>query len=115
MYPPDLVVVDSDTSPIAPFLSCPAPERLRRLEAPADGVHLDLRLGGQGPFDHCLQIHGVTACPEDRSLADLMNAESDVLFVQVAVPGRAGHELLGIGLAGDGIAARTTLYSLRAA
>ena len=56
----------------------------------------------------CLRLHGLRAC--------LMSSNyGGVLEVVVAVPGRSRPTLVDIGLAGDGMVAKTILYSLRPA
>jgi hypothetical protein len=56
----------------------------------------------------CLHIHGLTACPATTPAYA-------ILFLRVTVPGRKTPVLVSIGLAGNGMMARTILYSLRAA
>jgi hypothetical protein len=121
LYPAGGVVVDSDKTFGAP--SCPPPPQLSHVDSPTDGVILNLRAGSpalwQAPpaLTPCLHRDGLVACTYPRSTvgsADQFD-ELDIIFVQVTVPGQSGHELLEIGLAGDGMVARTILYSLRAA
>src|ERR1035438_9963078 len=57
---------------------------------------------------HCLDLHGLTACPAT-------SPAYSVLVLRVTVPRRAKPVYVSIGLSGDGIVARTILYSLRAA
>ena len=72
---------------------------------------------GQGPTfpnpvyrfttSQCLRLHGLTACP-GTSLS------YSILVLKVTVPGRSKPVYVSIGLAGNGMIARTILYSLRA-
>ena len=55
----------------------------------------------------CLRLHGLTACP-GTSLS------YSILVLKVTVPGRSKPVYVSIGLAGNGMVARTILYSLRA-
>jgi hypothetical protein len=57
---------------------------------------------------HCLVIHGLTACPAT-------SPAYSILVLRVNVPGRDKPVFVSIGLAGNGMTARTILYSLRAA
>jgi len=57
---------------------------------------------------HCLDLHGLTACPATAPAYS-------ILVLRVTVPGRTTPVLVSIGLAGNGMVARTILYSLRAA
>ena len=86
--------------------------------APGDGVQVDARVQvGQGPTfpnpvyrfttSQCLRLHGLTACP-GTSLS------YSILVLKVTVPGRSKPVYVSIGLAGNGMVARTILYSLRA-
>jgi hypothetical protein len=118
---PDEVQLDSDQY-VGPFASCPAALRPELTPVvPADGVVVDLHpVPGWPPstqLGSCLQLHGLKACLYARTptVASDRMAELDILFVEVTVPGQAGHELLEIGLAGNGMVARTILYSLRTA
>ncbi|MGO9198722.1 MAG: hypothetical protein ACLQK4_16545 [Acidimicrobiales bacterium] len=56
---------------------------------------------------HCLDLHGLTACPAS-------SPAYSILVLKVTVPGRKTPVLVSIGLAGNGMTARTVLYSLRA-
>jgi hypothetical protein len=90
-------------------------------QLPVDGVVVALRPKPGWPpstkLRGCLHLHGMTACIYERSpmMRNDEMAELDILFARVTVPGHAGHELLEIGLAGNGMTARTILYSLRPA
>lgn len=112
---PESVVLDTDSSSAAPGCG-EAPST--RPPVPSDGVVVDLHpLPGWPPsttLGPCLHLHGVTACPYARAPTTTNDrmAELDILFVQLTVPGHVGHELLEIGLAGNGMTARTILDSL---
>ena len=58
--------------------------------------------------NHCLNLGGLTACPAT-------SPAYSILVLKVTVPGRNKPVYVSIGLAGNGIVARTILYSLRAA
>ena len=115
------VVLDTDRFS-AWDVSCNTDEPLRRPEPPQTGVIIDLHPRpsfawppGPAVLGPCLPLHGLTACPYERSSAvNAKVAELDLLFVKVSVPGHPA-EMVEIGLAGDGTVARTILYSLRAA
>jgi len=57
---------------------------------------------------HCPDLHGLTACPAS-------SPAYSILGLKVRVPGRATPVFVSIGLAGNGMVARTILYSLRRA
>lgn len=89
---------------------------------PTDGIVVDLHPQPRfwppsSVLGRCLHFHGVTACLYDRTptAANDQTAELDMLLVHVTVQGHPGHELLEIGLAGNGTVARTILYSLTGA
>lgn len=118
---PESVLLDSDQF-LGFAVSCidnPHPDRTPFV--PANGVVVDLHPKPGWPPStspgSCLPLAGITGCIYDRTptAAGDQMAELDVLFVSVTVTGRAGHELLEIGLAGNGLVARTILYSIRAA
>jgi len=54
----------------------------------------------------CLVLHGLTACPAT-------SPAYSILVLRVNVPGRDKPVFVSIGLAGNGMVARTILYSLR--
>ena len=56
----------------------------------------------------CLKFHGLTACPATTPAYS-------ILVLRVTVPGHRQPVYVSIGLAGNGVVARTILYSLRAA
>lgn len=82
-------------------------------QPPIDGIEVDAGNVTGFPIalsfsKHCLDLHGLTACPATTP------AES-ILVLRVTVPGRTRPVTVSIGLAGNGMVARTILYSLRAA
>jgi len=84
---------------------------------PQDGVQVDVgtqtlsQLAQQGLrltfSSHCLSLHGLTACSATAPAYS-------ILVLRVTVPGRSKPVYVSIGLAGNGMVARTILYSLRA-
>ena len=107
------VSLDTDQR-ILPVPSCPA-RAANPPQPPRDGVQVDA-----GRFDQfvanlplffstpCLHIHSLTICPATSPAFSMLS-------LKVTVPGRAAPVLVSIGLAGNGMVARTILYSLRAA
>ena len=87
-------------------------------QTPEDGVRVDAgyqtlsQLAEQGlrlTFStHCLNLHGLTACPA-------LSPAYSILVLKVTVPGQSKPVIVSIGLAGNGMIARTILYSLQAA
>jgi len=77
----------------------------------ANGVVIDPGqygpLQGSPDFGRCLSIHGLSVCPTVRS-------HYGVLVLAVHIPGMAHPVAVEIGLAGNGVVARTILYSLGA-
>jgi hypothetical protein len=57
---------------------------------------------------HCLSLHSLTACPAT-------SPAYSILVLKVTVPGRSKTVYVSIGLAGNGVVARTILYSLKEA
>ena len=57
---------------------------------------------------HCLVLHGLTACPAT-------SPAYSILVLKVTVPGHKQPVYVSVGLAGNGMVARTILYSLRTA
>jgi hypothetical protein len=87
VYPGDGVEVDAGSKTLS--------------ELAAEGLHLAFS-------KHCLDLHGLAACPAT------LPAYS-ILVLKVTVPGHKQPVYVSIGLAGNGMVARTILYSLRAA
>jgi hypothetical protein len=82
---------------------------------PQDGLQVDtgsLALTEEGltlTFSkHCLDLHGLTACPAT-------SPAYSILVLRVTVPGGDTPVYVSIGLSGDGMVARTILYSLHPA
>jgi hypothetical protein len=121
IYEPDSVVIEPGGPAAA--ASCSLAEPLRPPVPPADGVVVNLRPATSPGLpaarivrSACLHLHGVVACPYERTATPGNDAiaERDILYVQITRPGHP-YELLEIGLAGDGTVARAILYSLRPA
>ena len=82
-------------------------------QQPENGVQVDSGLRTEPMVTlsfsaHCLVLHGLTACPAT-------SPAYPILVVRMNVPGRDKPVFVSIGLAGNGMVARTILYSLRAA
>ncbi len=85
---------------------------------PGDGVEVDagyktlseLATEGLHPAfsKHCLDLHGLTACPATTPAYS-------ILVLKVTVPGHKQPVFVSIGLAGNGMTSRTILDSLRPA
>jgi hypothetical protein len=93
--------------------ACPIQEGYARgAQQPRNGVLLDSGLSPllvAGSFSkHCLKLGGLTVCPAT-------SLPYSILVLRVTVPGRSKTVYVSIGLAGNGMVARTILYSLRAA
>lgn len=104
------VTLSTDAHPY-PVLYCP--EIPQTAEQPKDGVQVDagLRTEPQVTLSfstHCLNLGGLTACPA-------ISPAYSILVLKVTVAGRSRPVYVSIGLAGNGMVARTILYSLRAA
>jgi len=112
-YGPNVIL--STDNGIAVF-RCVDPEPTPQL--PQDGVQVDVgtrtlsQLAEQGLrlvfSEHCLKVNGLKACPAT-------SPAYSILVLKVTVPGRSKPVYVSIGLAGNGMVARTILYSLRAA
>ncbi len=104
------VTLSTDARPY-PVLFCPYIPQTA--QPPKDGVQVDSGLRNEPQvalsfLTHCLKVHGLTACPAT-------SPAYSILVLKVTVPGRTKPVLVSIGLAGNGMVARTILYSLRAA
>ena len=80
-------------------------------QQPENGVQVDSGLRTEPTVTlslsaHCLVLHGLTACPAT-------SPAYSILVLRVNVPGRDKPVFVSIGLAGNGMVARTILYSLR--
>jgi hypothetical protein len=119
---PNTALVDSDTISGA-GLKCLGLAPSQRPFTPGDGVIVDLHptTDPSWPPDSaladCYTQQGLELCPYRRGLqpGQDQNAEIDILFVKVTVPGKDQRYNVEIGLAGDGTVARTILASMRAA
>jgi hypothetical protein len=93
------------------FLPCPL--ELPRPQLPNEGLQVDAGSNLELPpglafSTHCLDLHGLTACPATTPAYS-------ILILRVTVPGHTGPLSVSIGLAGNGMTARTVLHSLRVA
>jgi len=89
------------------------PYELPRPQPPTDGVQIDAGSNLELPpglsfSTSCLHVNRLTACPAT-------SPAYSILVLKVTVPGPSTPVLVSIGLAGNGLVARTILYSLRAA
>jgi hypothetical protein len=104
------VTLSTDAHPlIVPF----CPRMSPTPQQPENGVQVDsgLRTEPTVTFTlvaHCLDLHGLTACPAT-------SPAYSILVLRVPVPGRSKPIFVSIGLAGNGMVARTILDSLRVA
>jgi len=103
-------VLDTDRKlllPPCPYFPTPQPPQVASL-----GLRID-RTTVYPPLIHahfgtCLHLHGLNACP-------VTSDAYSILVLKVTVPGRRRSVMVSIGLAGNGMVARTILHSLRAA
>jgi hypothetical protein len=86
VYPGDGVEVDAGSNTLS--------------ELATEGLHLAFS-------KHCLDLHGLTACPAS-------SPAYSILVLRVTAPGHRQPVFVSIGLTGNGMTARTILYSLRA-
>jgi hypothetical protein len=104
----DLVVLSTDKK----FYVVACPLIGQWPQVPADGVQIDG--GPDAPSvtasSHCLSLNALHAC-----LAGGTSYLYSILVLKVVVPGRSKPVVVSIGLAGNGMVARTILYSLRGA
>jgi hypothetical protein len=82
-------------------------------QQPENGVQVDSGLRTEPTVTlslsaHCLDLHGLTACPATAPAYS-------ILVLRVRVPGRNKPVFVSIGLAGNGMVARTILDSVRTA
>ncbi|MGD1012739.1 MAG: hypothetical protein ABR925_09470 [Acidimicrobiales bacterium] len=91
---------------------CKQPARLPLVQQPSDGVQIDVDPSPSlvtGKFSNvCLVRPGLVVCPADAPAFS-------ILLLRVTERGRARPVYVSVGLAGNGMVARTILYSLRAA
>ena len=81
-------------------------------QPPEDGVQVDSGFRTEPTVTlslsaRCLVLHGLTACPAT-------SPAYSILVVRVNVPGRDKPVFFSIGLAGNGMVARTILDSVQA-
>ncbi|MGC9961595.1 MAG: hypothetical protein ABSE47_06790 [Acidimicrobiales bacterium] len=105
------VALSTDSQPF-PVAYCPV-FLYQRPQPPNNGVEVDTGRIAHFPValsfsKPCLHLQGLTACPAT-------SPAYSILILKVTVMGRPTPVLVSIGLAGNGVVARTILYSLRAA
>jgi hypothetical protein len=107
------VVLSTDVKPY--IYLCPAPVRPPGPQAPQEGIQVDAGSHTLSQWNlhivfskHCLSLHSLTACPAT-------SLPYSILVLKVTVPGRSQPVYVSIGLAGNGMVARTILYSLKEA
>jgi hypothetical protein len=105
-----IVTLSTDARPL---LLPPCPRMSPTPQQPENGVQVDSGLRTEPMVTlslsaHCLVLHGLTACPAT-------SPAYSILVLRVNVPGRSKPVFVSIGLAGNGMIARTILYSLRPA
>jgi hypothetical protein len=103
------VTLDTDTHFLAPP-ACPTEAPLN--QPPMNGIQVDSgsRMNFQVALSfstRCLHLLGLSACPAT-------SPAYSILVLKVTVPVRSKPVYVSIGLAGNGMVARTILYSLRA-
>ena len=104
------VTLSSDARPL---LFPPCPYIPPTPQQPENGVQVDSGLRTEPTVTlslspHCLDLHGLTACPAT-------SPAYSILVLRVNVPGRDKPVFVSMGLTGNGKVARTILYSLRPA
>jgi hypothetical protein len=104
------VTLSTDARPV---LLPPCPRMSPTPQPPENGVQVDSGLRTEPTVTlslpaHCLVLHGLTTCPAS-------SPAYSILVLRVNVPGRDKPVFFSIGLAGNGMVARTILDSLRAA
>ena len=106
----DVVTLTTDAHP--GLSNCPVPIGPPPTRRPGNAVQVDSVLSplpGGGTFSKfCLKLSGLTACPAT-------SPAYSILLLKVTVPGRSKPVYVSIGLAGNGMVARTILCSLGAA
>ena len=108
-FPSTTVTLSTDAHPL-PIYYCPVIPPTP--EQPENGVQVDSGLRSEPMLtisfsDRCLSLNGLTACPAT-------SPAYSILILKVTVPGRKNPNYVSIGLAGNGMIARTILYSLLA-
>ena len=97
---------------VRPMLLPPCPYFPPTPQQPENGVQVDSGLRTEPMVTlslsaHCLVLHGLTSCPAT-------SPAFSIFVLRVNVPGRDKPVFFSIGLAGNGMVARTILDSLRA-
>ena len=101
------VTLSTDARPhIVPF----CPRMSPTPQQPENGVQVDSGLSTEPEVTlvlsaHCLDLSGLAACPATSPAYSM-------LVLKVRVPGHAKPVFVSVGLAGNGVVARTILYSL---
>ena len=109
-FPTTTVTLSTDAHP-SPIYYCPVTSPTP--EQPENGVQVDSGLSTEPMVtlsfsNRCLSLHGLSVCPTT-------SPTNSILVLKVTVPGRSKPVYVSIGLAGNGMVARTILYSLRQA
>jgi hypothetical protein len=104
------VTLSTDKRPLVPPGCNLVPPRPQE---PKNGIQVDAGLRTEPVVTlsfsaNCLDLNGLTACPAT-------SPDYSILVLRVTVPGRSKPVFVSIGLAGNGMIARTILYSLRPA
>ena len=94
-----------------PMLLPPCAYLLPLPQEPVNGVQVDSGLRTEPMVTlafpaRCLDLHGLAACPATLP-------PYSILVLRVTVPGRTKPVFVSVGLAGNGMIARTIVYSLR--
>jgi hypothetical protein len=91
---------------------CPAEGISSAVSPASDGVIIDpgpySPIRGVKSFGRCFRVNGLQLCPANTD-------EFGYLIFAVHVPGKNRAVAVEVGLAGNGMVARTILYSMRAA
>jgi hypothetical protein len=102
------VVLDTDKELVVPI--CP-PVTFTLSQPASEGLRIDEvtpYLPSPHDYGACLYVSRLTVCPAT-------SPAYSILVLKVTVPGHSKPMYVSIGLAGNGMVARTILYSLRAA
>jgi hypothetical protein len=104
------VTLSTDAHPL-PIYYCPVIPPTP--QQPENGLQVDSGLSTEPMVtlsfsNRCLSLHGLIVCPAT-------SPAYSILVVKVTVPGRSKPVYVSIGLAGNGLIARTILYGLKEA
>jgi hypothetical protein len=105
---------------------CPAPWRPPGSQTPQEGIQVDAGTQTLGQLaEHglhlvfstrCIEFSGLRACPAiSPTYSPGISPVYSILVLRVTVPGRSKPVFVSLGLAGNGVVARTILYSLKEA